>query len=755
MNLSQKSCPNNPTTWTDPSTNEALGCPLSVSGSAPSCETIPNPSGASTSTVIVPSSTIQLPTSCNFQFIPRVQQPGFTYSPHDGTWMGYQDDPDHTTSAPHPDGNNYADNSLDNTATFNAANGEGDGLDCQAQAQANEGTITQPNWVNIGQSTNSIATKSTGTATGDLTVPLPAAASQVRVAYSYFVYQDGSVDKSGFSDVGYTVVNGQEVPNASPQPIGSNYCSRALHWDSSTNVNGYKFCKNNAMVAQGWTPPIDFDVEPAAYLQLSAVPQSLFYQPPTANDSASITRETTQGSELQESVGSQDSTSKGESNSFGLDVGVSATIQDLFKLSVNYEGTWTNSSDATHVTASTGTNSVEVDSQQSLTVGTGNDKFLSYKFKKPPPPLQPGTPPPAGSGLAATIAWDQSAPWYWDSFELMLDSQVAAFNLNSCADGSAPQSNGGSYYDTKTSSLVAVPTCPGGALTALDGYLPYDSGKVQLVTVKELIPCADGSDPGSCTISTTPSVTLTASQAKSIISEDPFAATALGYVTPSSGPKGQAVDPGAVLATAGSAPLVGGKAFEDDTRSGALTPSQGQSTTALSTWDSSSSYSTSVNAVADNKVSVGAEFDVPLDFVSIGVSASVSFTNETSNGSSVSMTYDKSATTSNENSWLASADLENCATNCYPHNLSVYLDPRFDSLMFQVPQPAISTASITKKSQRLEPRTWWMSRTSLQARPSTAGHSTSSSAPKDRPAAVSWPNARRSTRWSRTRSDGP
>ena len=130
--------------------------------------------------------------------------------------------------------------------------------------------------------------------------------------------------------------------------------------------------------------------------------------------------------------------------------------------------------------------------------------------------------------------------------------------------------------------------------------------------------------------------------------------------------------------------------------------SQGEGSSTIDTWDSSSSYSSDITSEANNMVSLSAELDIPLDPVSLGLSASVSYTNDSTTSEETKMTYDQQSSQTNESSWLATAAISNITKKkSWPNSMTVYLDPRFNTLMFRVPPPAItsvSTATVGSKT---------------------------------------------------------
>ena len=344
---------------------------------------------------------------------------------------------------------------------------------CIVQAQTNDSTAANPTadpqWEPFGQPLTLLPEGTTSQVRrGDLTVPLPSANAQIRLQYTSFVLQDGTVDGSGVTDVAPGQVE--------PQPIGSLYCSRAEYYGSPAS-QGYKYCKNDSGPAVGFSPPVNVAIEPDAELQLAAVPINIIYQPPTGYDTSSFQSEASSTTAVTESLDNEGTDTQGESNAFGFGAGVSIGIPELFKVNLNYQGTWTNGTSNTTVNSSTKGQSVKVTYTLSQTFGAGANPRL-YGKEKGLRPLPPGS-PGANNG---------HAPWYYDRIVLEVGSHVATFDLNACADG-AP-TNTGSYYDEKTKTVVTdVPTCAGG-VTPLAGYLPYDSGDGTMgLAIYQLIPC--------------------------------------------------------------------------------------------------------------------------------------------------------------------------------------------------------------------------------------------------------------------------
>ena len=333
------------------------------------------------------------PLAVNFNFLPPAG-----YTPNEDL----SDDPVGTPTSTNPSGNNAGD---DRT-------GEGDGMACIVQAQTNDSTAANPTadpqWEPFGQPLTLLPEGTTSQVRrGDLTVPLPSANAQIRLQYTSFVLQDGTVDGSGVTDVAPGQVE--------PQPIGSLYCSRAEYYGSPAS-QGYKYCKNDSGPAVGFSPPVNVAIEPDAELQLAAVPINIIYQPPTGYDTSSFQSEASSTTAVTESLDNEGTDTQGESNAFGFGAGVSIGIPELFKVNLNYQGTWTNGTSNMMVIFTTKGQSVEVTYTLSQTFGAGANPRL-YGKEKGLRPLPPGS-PGANNG---------HAPWYYDRIVLEVGSHVATF----------------------------------------------------------------------------------------------------------------------------------------------------------------------------------------------------------------------------------------------------------------------------------------------------------------------------------------
>ena len=288
---------------------------------------------------------------------------------------------------------------------------------------------------------------------------------------------------------------------------------------------------------------------------------------------------------------------------------------------------------------------------------------------------------------------------------------VAAFDLNVCTDGTRPDYWGDQYYNAQLGQLQYVPTCHNdgyalsqsdpntyGEVTPSSGWYPYEASTEELgVQIVDLMACVKSANAPACTLSTDPLVKLTPAEAKGLIMEDPFVATALGYIAPPAGAgKGQSVDPTAILGAPGTLPLY---KYENTAKTANTTQSQGATLQTLKTWSSHSSFATSVETSVSRTNSIQASFDMPIDLISIGAHASASWTNGNTAGAEFDMSFGQEATTSTKQGWLASADLvnNNFGSGPYwPNNVSLYLDPRFNTIMFRVVPPAVSSVTVKK-----------------------------------------------------------
>ena len=193
----------------------------------------------------------------------------------------------------------------------------------------------------------------------------------------------------------------------------------------------------------------------------------------------------------------------------------------------------------------------------------------------------------------------------------MTGMHAASFGLNTCKDGSAPgyYPDGGQYFDAAEQKLVTAPRCEGEArLTPSTGFYPYEAGNALgnqelSVPIGQLLQCVYLLASGACTVSQRLDVTITPEVAKDLISEDPFVATALGYVQVPRGAAGRAGR------RSHDAARRSGRGSDRRLRSRKPRPannaySQGATTTALKTWDAKSAYQTTIEDTAETSLSI-------------------------------------------------------------------------------------------------------------------------------------------------------
>jgi hypothetical protein len=228
--------------------------------------------------------------------------------------------------------------------------------------------------------------------------------------------------------------------------------------------------------------------------------------------------------------------------------------------------------------------------------------------------------------------------------------------------------------------------------------------------VSQLIDCVKGTG----TYTPTTGLTLTQADCRSLVSQDPFAATALGLVpTPPGQHPGQAIDPTSLLQGPGNAqtPLPVKQATIPDVQS---TNGQNLGTNGTKTYvvtqqqidtvnySTSTTFDAQVTDIAKNDVSVGANISIPIDIFSVGVGASVDYSSSSTKSTDASVSYAKSSTAAQTIINAAEADLSD-DTN--PIDTTIWLDPRYDTFMFQVKRPTVTSLSASSGWVKNQPLT--------------------------------------------------
>jgi len=173
-------------------------------------------------------------------------------------------------------------------------------------------------------------------------------------------------------------------------------------------------------------------------------------------------------------------------------------------------------------------------------------------------------------------------------------------------------------------------------------------------------------------------VVLHPDECRKIVAQDPFAGTALGLVpTPAGDSPGEAVDPAAVLGDGT------GSAFipESEGAGGSKPFAVSQSTASSNFYSTTQSSESDITSIEKNSVSVGASLNVDIpDICTVSASASFTYGETSTNGQSLITTTTNNQTETTTQNFRTSATL---AGGSNPVNVVPYLDPRFDTLMFQ------------------------------------------------------------------------
>jgi len=393
--------------------------------------------------------------------------------------------------------------------------------------------------------------------------------------------------------------------------------------------------------------PIEISVEPSARIQANVMVNRIVYQPPGAQSNQTYATSIGQSTETDVSFGQTNSSVSETNTTLGLDANLSVG-SSWATLNFDYSGSWQTDNKQTNTQSTNG--------EQTDTISTDLGSSVSTA--------------PWTNGDNPT-----SPPWENDRFDLLVNPQFALWDFSSCSSGVASLSG-------QTTS------CPSGSSDQPStGIVPTAVASDQEVSVADLAPCVQGT--GSFTLSgeTTP---LSQAECDSIVSQDPFAATALGLVpTPAGQVPGQALNPSSVLTTGTP------QAFSTITQEAG--PTQGytadESKVGTKSYSASSSMETDLTSVEANSVSVGLSLDVGIPDL-FTASAGVKFTYGETNtsGQTLIESYTGTQTFTSSQSFTTSANVgdSNNALITTP-----YWDPRFDTFMFQSGQSVNSTPEYT------------------------------------------------------------
>jgi uncharacterized repeat protein (TIGR01451 family) len=447
--------------------------------------------------------------------------------------------------------------------------------------------------------------------------------------------------------------------NPAPDCSATNFC-----WDQGsviiplTSVVQYARIETSGPTSYSGLP-IQISVEPTARIQANVLLNRIVYQPPGGGSSQTYGTSTDYMTETNTTYGQTSSSISETNTSNELDENLSVG-SSWATLNFSASQSWVNDAKSTN----TQSNSTENDDQ--ITTGFGSSLGTNETQW-------------AADGDSPTIP-----PWENDELDVLVNPQFAVWDFASCSSGAASLTEAGGT------------TCPSGSTTTPStGIIPTAVSEEQIVNVGNLIPCVEGS--GTFTLSglTTP---LTQAECKSLVSQDPFAATALGLVpTPPGQSPGQAVNPALILGD-GTAQADNPLSLEAGVPK-SWTASQNLQSTY--TYTGTSTMETDVTSSEANTFAVGLSVNVGIpDLFNISAGLTYKYGETSTTGQSLieSYTGSNSTTTSQGFNTTASVDDTNSAVTITP-----YFDPRFDTWMFetgltggpasQTPTPTITGAT--------------------------------------------------------------
>jgi uncharacterized protein YjbI with pentapeptide repeats len=400
------------------------------------------------------------------------------------------------------------------------------------------------------------------------------------------------------------------------------------------------------------SPPLFIAVAPSLEFHTKAFVNSIFYQPPGGSGSSEKTTEDTSGDTATEtSFGGSSTATAATMNSDSVTVDDSASTPWF---SVDFTASQYSEQDQKQVSTTSDQQTNTTTVTTSIGQGAGTQKW-------------------------ATASNPNLPAWYNDLFYLMVNPQYALWNFASCSSGGANKSGTATVCPSGTTDQPAEGIAP----------LSYD-GHIAEPTVGALLPCIRGTvkgfqiqpaGPGNVP----PAVILDQSDCKSIVSEDPFAATALGLTpTPVGQLPGQALNPTSILGP-------GPQAFPDDNTElgpGAEPPpyTYTQSEQSSFAYSASSSMQEGITDVDTNSWSVGAT--VSDSIFGFGASAGVTYKSVSSNTNGLALTTNnQGSTTSGDDTQFSTtatvAGGSATGPNVYDTAFTPYVDPRFNTIMFQ------------------------------------------------------------------------
>ncbi|MBX5467969.1 MAG: cell wall-binding repeat-containing protein [Firmicutes bacterium] len=388
-----------------------------------------------------------------------------------------------------------------------------------------------------------------------------------------------------------------------------------------------------------YAAPIEVVQVPSAIEQLDVLPFKILYQPPGDNSSAQYSVQ--QGQSTSTDYSFTQSTTNSTTSTFDTSLSVDLAFSyDGWGAEVKNNAEWDQSATNSSTNSSTSDQGVSYTSSSSQTWTTG-------------------------SGSSSPT----QAPWRSDQFILLVHPQFAIWDEAVCANGAAPVTGGG------------APNCPQGAPQAANqsgAMLPYAmiGANQTLLTVSagKLASCAQGTplQVGAYT----PTVELTPAECQNLLNLDPFAAT-----------NNQAANPNTVFPNL-NAPTVT-QAITTGGVQGTYTVDLSNSQINTSSLSSSTEYDASVDTafVDTAAISSGLDGSYAGGLVSAKAQVGATFTMGTEHSMTQAVSVQTSSTSTTTWQQDAQATLGDTTS---PMAVNVLLDPRWDTLMFQVPSLQIS-----------------------------------------------------------------
>jgi hypothetical protein len=379
---------------------------------------------------------------------------------------------------------------------------------------------------------------------------------------------------------------------------------------------------------------------PTAGLQFNVMPYKILYAPPGDRSQSSFTLTQGQETETEFHLDQETKTTTTIGNKVGASVGLDV-LEGVFDIKDTF--TW------------------DQNTTTSAAQGTATSQGLAWSSETTQ----------SWSSYQGLQALDQpgSAPWMFDEFVLQVHPQFAVWDDWYCPDGGTP---------APTSSDPTA--CSNGEPpVGTTQYTMLAAEPVQFdVSAGELLTCAEGNPlpiPG------TGGETLPPSECYSLLALDPF--------SPAASAAGQAQDP-TQLAGVGNLAIPEGVVARGQPGLGTngsyeFELSSSQKTTNGSTH--TSTFTTSIDSTISNSVEASTKIPV-VEGLDLTASASYEYTQ--TSGLEMSISYEQSQTTSQVVQSAAKAELEDESN---PIDTQIFLDTRWDTLMFQVPQPQVSGVS--------------------------------------------------------------